>query len=71
MEFVTSLGYRVGHHLKARVRPNPEHTLKALFFPPPQASLKSSEEKTTVELNQKLWLGSLALTNTGEDSNVL
>lgn len=69
MEFVASLGYRVGHHLKARFRPNPEHTLKPFFFPP-QASLKSSEEKTTVELNQKLWLGSLALTSTGEDSNV-
>lgn len=35
------------------------------------ASLKSSEERTTVALNQKLWLESHALTSTGEDSNLL
>lgn len=36
MKCVASLGYRVAHHLKTRVRPNPEHTLKTalLFFSP-------------------------------------
>lgn len=72
VECVANLGYRVGHPMNiVRVRPSSEHTLKASTFSPSQASLKSSEERTTVALNQKLWLESHALTSTGEDSNLL